>query len=328
MNQLDGQLDRTAVAKRFVQLSQRRYKDKEGQPLLSVASDFPKRGHRVFYAINARSNRHMVFKDKLIFNSLIKGVGGAGPEDIALVRGGAAVSFKEKTSVPVGEFIDTLQGGYFCKERAGAAGRGAFALHVQDGQIAMNGNLISKSNLIAEFAAFENAVIVQRCLRQNEALNKINSSSINTLRLITLFGRNSLHSQTMGAALRIGRAKSVVDNAAAGGVFAEVDVSRGALFGEFKDKQGNTYPAHPDSSVVCAGYDLPGFAAAKTMCEFLHEVIGPQVLTIGWDVALTDEGPVIVEGNLSWDPVLHRRSDFLWHLSREVSGPDYSYLWK
>lgn len=319
--------NKQAVATRFVQISQRKYRDAKGNPILSGLKDFPTRAHRVFYVINRRSKRHVVFKDKLLFNSLIKGVGGAGLEDIALVRAGSAVVFEQKTTVPLPNFISSLSGDFFCKERAGAAGRGAFSFSAHGGRLFINGVSSSKADLISKLAAFDGAVIVQRCLRQVDALNSINSSSINTIRIITLFGRQSMAAQTMGAALRIGRAGTAVNNAAAGGVFAEVNISNGKLFGDFKDKKGNIYASHPDSGVVCDGYSLPGFEGAQAMCEFLHEVIG-SVLTVGWDVALTDSGPVIVEGNLYWDPVLHRRSDFLWRLSHEVSEPAYEYLWK
>jgi len=38
------------------------------------------------------------------------------------------------------------------------------------------------------------------------------------------------------------------------------------------------------------------------LCKYIfkaHDVC-PNIRTIGWDIAITDEGPVLIEGNLGW----------------------------
>ena len=62
-----------------------------------------------------------------------------------------------------------------------------------------------------------------------------------------------------------------------------------------------TVSAHPKTKIPFEGVRLPFWAEAchlvrQTAVKFIP------IRTIGWDVALTPDGPVIVEGNIWWDP--------------------------
>jgi hypothetical protein len=58
---------------------------------------------------------------------------------------------------------------------------------------------------------------------------------------------------------------------------------------------------HPKTRVEFSGFQLPFWAKA---CDLAREVATRfvPVRTIGWDIALTPEGPVVLEGNIWWDP--------------------------
>jgi hypothetical protein len=59
---------------------------------------------------------------------------------------------------------------------------------------------------------------------------------------------------------------------------------------------------HPRTGRAVAGFRLPWWEEAKTLVRRAAVLLSP-LRTIGWDVALTPEGPVLVEGNSWWDPV-------------------------
>ena len=69
--------------------------------------------------------------------------------------------------------------------------------------------------------------VVQKGLTQHPALNAINSSSINTLRIV--MQRDDSGLRIAAAALRMGRDKKFVDNSAQGGVSVFIDPDTGAF---------------------------------------------------------------------------------------------------
>jgi hypothetical protein len=73
--------------------------------------------------------------------------------------------------------------------------------------------------------------------------------------------------------------------------------------GFFKPGYGGRTSVHPDSGVVFDGWRIPFFREAMSMVVRMHEYL-PGIHSVGWDVAITGDGPVIVEGNDDWDGVI------------------------
>ena len=51
-----------------------------------------------------------------------------------------------------------------------------------------------------------------------------------------------------------------------------------------------------NSGIEIIGFQIPYFEEAKKMCLEAMKIV-PQMKYIAWDVALTEEGPVFIEGN-------------------------------
>ena len=67
------------------------------------------------------------------------------------------------------------------------------------------------------------------------------------------------------------------------------------------DHSVKTFSVHPRTGLRFEGFQLPLW---QDLCDL---VIGSAkkflpIQTIGWDVAVTSKGPVIVEANMFWDP--------------------------
>ena len=61
-----------------------------------------------------------------------------------------------------------------------------------------------------------------------------------------------------------------------------------------------TVETHPDTGEAFDGVVLPDWADARRMvCAAAKQFL--PVRTLGWDVAFTPGGPIIVEGNVWWD---------------------------
>jgi hypothetical protein len=53
---------------------------------------------------------------------------------------------------------------------------------------------------------------------------------------------------------------------------------------------------HPDSGAMIRGFHLPCWAQLRPFAEHAHEGFSDRVV-VGWDIALTADGPILVEAN-------------------------------
>ncbi|MFR0733141.1 MAG: sugar-transfer associated ATP-grasp domain-containing protein [Oscillospiraceae bacterium] len=95
---------------------------------------------------------------------------------------------------------------------------------------------------------------------------------------------------------RVGSGQGHVDNISSGGMYTLVGPQGELEFPAFCDQTGLYYDRHPVTGVAFRGYRLPFFREAVELCCQAAQV-EPRLGYIGWDVAVTPDGPVLVEGN-------------------------------
>ena len=142
--------------------------------------------------------------------------------------------------------------------------------------------------------------IVQEKLIQHETMKKLNSNSINTIRIITILKENKVH--VFGILLRIGTKKSgFVDNSSQGGIVVPVSIA-GKLneVGFSKPGYGGIQKKHPDSKIEFSKFKIPYFNEALELVKSAHKTLY-KIHSIGWDVAITPNGPILIEGNDNWE---------------------------
>ncbi|SLN52478.1 hypothetical protein ROA7450_02636 [Roseovarius albus] len=140
---------------------------------------------------------------------------------------------------------------------------------------------------------------------------RLNPSSINTIRMITFLTHpHSIKTDVEPvlldfAGVRAGRAGSCSDNLSNGGFMIEVDHEAGYLKrGRYAPEHGGAFvDEHPDSKFPFVGFQIPYWEEAIELC-FRTAMALPSVRSVGWDVAITDDGPLIIEGNCPWAPRL------------------------
>jgi Sugar-transfer associated ATP-grasp len=167
--------------------------------------------------------------------------------------------------------------------------------------------------------------LVQHVVEQCPELAAFHPDSVNTIRLATW--NNGSEVKLIAAALKIGHGGAQVDNVKAGGIVVPIDLSSGALSDFAKSAaQSGTEKVyrHPDTGVQFAGRTIPMWkdvvdAAIKAA------LVVPEVGTVGWDIAVTPAGPVIVEGNLNWGASLFQRTGIA--LGETVIGEPALRLW-
>lgn len=137
-------------------------------------------------------------------------------------------------------------------------------------------------------------VIIDEVIIQHSALKQLHPSSINTVRLNTFHTVDKL--DILSGALRMGNNGSIVDNRSAGGLFAAVDVSTGVVTTPAVDGDLNRYVFHPSSGKQIVGFQIPFWNEIIEFVEMAFQVY-PKCPYIGWDIAVTPKGPVLVEAN-------------------------------
>ncbi len=145
--------------------------------------------------------------------------------------------------------------------------------------------------------------IFEQLIKQHPSLGRINPSSVNTCRILTLKSKDGTI-DTPFAFMRFGRAGNHVDNMNQGGVAAAIDMETGALHkGAYNPKwEVGWTSVHPDSGAAIEGFQVPHWEEAKKLAVRAAAVM-PGIKSIGWDIAISGEGPLLVEGNSSWNPI-------------------------
>ena len=135
--------------------------------------------------------------------------------------------------------------------------------------------------------------IIEEVIQQCKELAALNPSSVNTIRIITILKDGV--PQIPIAYLRMGNG-GIVDNFCSGGMLTPIDIETGTLMYDAADQENNVYPVHPTTGVKIAGYTLPRFNDVKEFVKKAAMVI-PEVRYVGWDVAITETGLCLIEGN-------------------------------
>ena len=135
-------------------------------------------------------------------------------------------------------------------------------------------------------------LLIEDCIKQHKDMNSLYENSVNTLRLFTFYKDGQAY--FLQAILKIGNG-GVIDNFSNGGMYTYLD-ENGTVFVEAIDRDDNIYYEHPISHSKIVGFKVPMFQDAINLVKECAKVI-PEVSYVGWDVAISENGPVIVEGN-------------------------------
>jgi len=195
----------------------------------------------------------------------------------------------------------------FLKPLSGSGGRGAAVwLHVGNGTYwNQDASALTESELVDHLRALaEHEPYVGRpYVRNHPLIADLSPGALSSVRIITCLDENR-RAETTHAVLRMARTtSSLVDNFHAGGIAARVDLETGIL-GEATDIGLNSgtqwWSAHPTTGAQILGRRIPMWPDLLDLVRRAHAVFPDQVI-VGWDVAILEDGPQLVEGNKSPD---------------------------
>ena len=137
---------------------------------------------------------------------------------------------------------------------------------------------------------------------QHLDLMALSPTGLNTLRVFTQLYNGKV--EFLGARQRIS-VNSPVDNLAAGNIAAPVDMETGLINGPgvYSDITKKDEPIHPITKQPIEGFQIPFWKETLDMLTRAALMV-PENRSIGWDVAITENGPELIEGNHNWCKLL------------------------
>lgn len=135
--------------------------------------------------------------------------------------------------------------------------------------------------------------VLEECVTQHHELMRLHPCSVNTCRVIT-FTQGST-TNVVAAYLRIGNGKHV-DNFNSGGMVVPIEEDTGEIIYPALDKTEALYEVHPMTGVPIKGFKIPMWDQVLELVKKAGQVV-PQVGIVGWDVSVTEDGPLLIEGN-------------------------------
>lgn len=145
--------------------------------------------------------------------------------------------------------------------------------------------------------------LIEEYIVQHDDLMNLSPPGLNTIRIFTQLNKND-EVDILGCRLRI-TINSTVDNLAAGNIAAPINKHSGIVEGPgvYSDITKNDEFNHPVTGIKIVGFQIPYWKESLQMVKeaaLLHK----QNRSIGWDVAITNNGPELLEGNHNWCKLL------------------------
>lgn len=135
--------------------------------------------------------------------------------------------------------------------------------------------------------------IIEEFVQQHAAISEIYAESVNTI-LISTLNTNGLVEVINYPSIRFGSSGGKIDWE--GALKALIDKDTGCIITGAVSPYNDYYDVHPQSQAAFAGCQIPFFREAVELVKQAAREI-PEIRYIGWDVAITEDGPVIIEGN-------------------------------
>lgn len=244
-------------------------------------------------AMDKDSHYHILIDDKIIFHDIMTHYGLPVPVRYFTFRGGlfrnGAVIMSDSEVDSIIQSIDDER--IFVKRFTGGAASGVSIFTKKEDGIYIDneGDIVSaamiRKKYINQDFFFEKQII------QEPVLSQFNPDTVNTIRVLTY------KDKVISAAVRFGGKGSFVDNTAKGGVAVSLDIKTGKLqsYG-MREYDLTHYLEHPSSHLKFENTLVTQWPEVKALVEKTLKLL-PYYNSVGFDVATTNDGPVIIEIN-------------------------------
>lgn len=258
-----------------------------------MKSFVPQGAYARFCGDGANSKYNILIDDKILFHDIMSHYGLPVPTRFFVFRNG---EFREGQRQLTDDAVDSILQSIndeqiFVKRFTGGAASGVsiFSKKSNGGYVNMYGEDVSAKMIRLRYAGQD--FIFEKLIRQEQDLSQFNPDTVNTIRVLTY------NNQIISASVRFGGKNNYVDNTAKGGIAVDLDLETGILgaYGQ-REYDLTKYFEHPDTHVRFADVKVHQWLEVRAIVEKTIHFL-PYYKSVGFDVATTDNGPVIIEIN-------------------------------
>jgi hypothetical protein len=233
-----------------------------------------------------------LLEDKYVFDRFLKSYGYPLAEMTGLIENNNVYWLNENVTEPLNDII-YRETDCFVKMLTKWGGLDVYKLSICNKEIYLNNDPCSLEKL--KQVLTDGLFIMQKTIKQHEVLNRLNSSCVNTIRMITI--HDGTRVKNFYNFFRMGSGAKLVDNLTQGGLGCGIH-SNGTLHNCATDVMGlyTWIKQHPVTGVSFGEITLPYYQEALDLVVRMHNSFHCFFI-IGWDIAMTETGPVIIEGN-------------------------------
>ncbi|MCP4581439.1 MAG: hypothetical protein GY839_07450 [candidate division Zixibacteria bacterium] len=269
-----------------------------------------------YYLIESRLNprNEVGILNKFVFNCYARSVGLPVPEMHGVFdphSGFTSDGERLQTAEDLEKlFIDNPSISYIIKPTGSSQGKAIIKCKAADDgyvHIFRHGDIAIEEfynrlcdNLINDPDLKNDVYIIEKTIKQHPFLDNYCDTSAQTIRILT-FKTSSKEIEILARHLKLARKGSYIDNIALSGLGAGVDENGVLDYARLITEDDIVlYENHPDTGYPVKGVTIPYFSevielAKKAQSRMLH------LRLVGWDILITENGPVIVEGNYGSD---------------------------
>ena len=127
----------------------------------------------------------------------------------------------------------------------------------------------------------------------------LHRESVNAIRATAVRGKDGkIH--VYHPWIKVGMNGTFVASAVLNGFDAEIDAKTGVVISDGYQESGRVYECQPDTGIRMKGFQIPRWDEMLVMVDELMARM-PEYGYIGWDLVLTKDGWVVMEGNYNGD---------------------------
>ena len=268
----------------------------------------------------------ILLSDKNIEEQLFRGVNISQPYTICKLINGKIYSstLQEMNFCDISlEFKEKLYKKIFIKPVDGQGGSGIMIFHLSEDFKYINNNNVELTETFLLDIGKQNDYIIQKGVIQDESIKKIYPNAVNTFRISTENIKGKV--RIICGVLRIGRQGNEVDNASQNGIVLGIDCNTGNCKDYAGTEEGEIFYKHPDSNFVFKNHKINDWDSIVNFAIQSASKL-PQFTYLGWDIALTKEGPIAIETNIGFGIDLYQI--VLGGLKEEFEINNLNKYWK
>jgi hypothetical protein len=251
-------------------------------------------GSRYFPHGNNCLKFNKIFTNKYIQKAILQYLELPTPKMVTTIGKNNEISNKSQMN----SFLKSLDLDIVIKPIMGTHGKGFLSITKKGKRYYSDCNLYTKDMIWNHIkSGFVKGYIVEEKIINIESLRSINASSLNTYRIIMIKTKDGKWHNACSF-LKFGKDGCQVDNLSAGGIMAEVD-DDGKTICAYDYITLKPITKHPNSFIDLVGIELEDYKEVKKLAFKASKKFN-FMGSIGWDIASTVRGPIIIEANAWW----------------------------